>query len=64
MREFVVGTGGAALHPFSSSQPAAEARDATTHGVLRLTLRGDGYDWRFLPAAGGSFADAGSGSCH
>lgn len=64
LREFVVGTGGAALHPFGSSQPAAEARDANTHGVLKLTLRGDGYDWSFLPAQGGTFTDAGSGDCH
>lgn len=64
MREFVVGTAGAKLHAFKSAQPAAEARQATTHGVLQLTLRGDGYDWRFLPASGGSFTDAGSGNCH
>jgi hypothetical protein len=32
--------------------------------VLRLTLRGDGYDWSFLPAQGGAFTDAGSGDCH
>lgn len=64
IRELVVGTGGAPLHPFASAQPAAEARDASTHGVLRLTLRTGGYDWKFIPAAGGSFTDAGSGSCH
>ena len=29
-----------------------------------LTLRSDGYDWRFLPVAGKSFTDSGSGSCH
>jgi hypothetical protein len=64
LREFVVGTGGAKLHPFRSGEQSSEVRDARTHGVLRLTLRGDGYDWRFIPVAGGSFTDSGGGDCH
>jgi len=32
--------------------------------VLRLALRGDGYDWQFLPDNGGPAADSGTGSCH
>jgi hypothetical protein len=32
--------------------------------VLELTLHPSRYDWRFVPAAGGTFTDAGSGSCH
>jgi len=39
-------------------------RDNTTFGVLRLTLKPRGYEWRFVPAAGGMFTDSGSGSCH
>ena len=31
---------------------------------LVSTLHQDGYDWRFVPAAGGSFTDSGSGMCH
>lgn len=63
--EFVVGTGGTALRPFPGSQPANSlARNASTHGVLELTLRADAYDWRFIPVAGGSFADQGSTNCH
>jgi hypothetical protein len=32
--------------------------------VLKLTLRAGGYDWNFLPVAGQSFSDSGSGTCH
>src|SRR6266508_4234238 len=61
---FVVGTGGASHYAFGRVRPNSEARDATTFGVLRLVLRADGYDWRFVPVPGGRFTDAGSGSCH
>jgi hypothetical protein len=64
LREFVVGTGGASLYPMGTPQPNSEARDATTYGVLRLTLRPTGYDWLFVPQAGRSYTDAGSGACH
>jgi hypothetical protein len=39
-------------------------RNASTWGVLKLTLRAGGYDWQFVPVAGKSFTDAGSGTCH
>ncbi len=64
IREFVVGTGGAHLYPFGPPMANSEVRDNTTHGVIKLTLRADGYDWEFVPVAGGSFRDAGSGRCH
>jgi hypothetical protein len=32
--------------------------------VLKLTLYQGGYDWQFVPVAGATFTDAGSGSCH
>jgi hypothetical protein len=64
IREFVVGTGGAALRPFDAILPNSERRSASSHGVLKLTLRADGYDWAFVPVAGSVFTDAGSGSCH
>jgi hypothetical protein len=38
-------------------------RNATTFGVLGLTLHPGGYSWNFEPAAG-SFTDSGSASCH
>ncbi|HEX6230904.1 MAG TPA: metallophosphoesterase [Actinomycetota bacterium] len=64
IRAFVVGTGGASLRGFESVQPNSEVRASDAFGVLELTLHADGYDWRFVPAAGGTFEDSGHGSCH
>jgi calcineurin-like phosphoesterase family protein len=64
IRELVVGTGGRETRPFAAVRPNSEARNAQDLGVLKLRLRTDGYDWEFLSAAGGSFADRGSGGCH
>lgn len=64
IREFVVGTGGnPTLHPVA---PAANAEviNNDTWGVLKLTLRSSAYDWQFVRAAGGTFTDSGSQSCH
>jgi calcineurin-like phosphoesterase family protein len=64
-RLFVVGTGGGNLRRYHQPPlPATRARNDNTWGVLRLTLRAAGYDWRFLPVRGGRFADAGSARCH
>jgi hypothetical protein len=41
-----------------------EVINDTTFGVLKLTLRGTGYDWQFVPVAGASFTDSGSTACH
>ncbi|MFL5761147.1 MAG: metallophosphoesterase family protein, partial [Thermomicrobiales bacterium] len=64
IREFVVGTGGKSHYPFGSVQANSQVRNNTTYGILKLTLHASGYDWQFLPVAGGSFTDAGSGACH
>jgi uncharacterized repeat protein (TIGR01451 family) len=64
IRQFVVGTGGRNRYALGAPLANSEARDAATFGVLRLTLRPTGYDWRFVPEAGGSFTDVGSGACH
>lgn len=64
IREFVVGTGGVGHYQFGSVRANSQVRNATAFGVLRLTLHATGYDWRFLPAAGATFSDAGQGSCH
>ncbi len=63
IREFVVGTGGKELRPFKDPKPNSELRAAVTHGVLKLVLHPDSYDWTFIPT-GGDFSDAGSGPCH
>lgn len=62
LREFVVGTGGRRLRTFTRVSPNSEERDATSFGVLELTLGADAYEWRYRPASG-SFADAGSARC-
>ena len=63
IREFVVGTGGR-NHYGLHADARREAGDATTYGVLALTLRDTGYDWTFVPEAGKTYNDSGSGSCH
>jgi hypothetical protein len=64
MREFIVGTGGRNLYPFATIKPNSEVRNASTFGVLRLTLHPSSYDWQFQPETGGTFTDAGSQACH
>jgi hypothetical protein len=63
VREFVVGTGGKNHRPFATPLATSELRNADTFGVLKLTLHTKGYDWEFIPEAGKTFRDSGSGSC-
>ena len=64
IRQFVVGTGGAALSPLEGTKPNSEVQNDDTHGVLKLTLHSTSYDWEFVPIAGKTFTDYGSDSCH
>jgi acid phosphatase type 7 len=64
IREFVAGTGGKNLRPMGPPVLNSEVRSAEAFGVLKLTLRTNGYDWQFIPQAGRSFADSGSANCH
>ncbi len=64
IREFVAGTGGKNHRPFGAPHANSEVRNADAFGVLKLTLRPGAYDWQFIPEAGKSFSDSGSGSCH
>jgi len=64
IREFVVGTGGKSSGSFGTVRANSEARMTGTFGILKLTLRSDGYDWQFVPEAGRTFADTGSTACH
>jgi len=61
IRQFVVGTGGAALHASTHRIPNSEVL-IIGFGVLKLSLSSDGYDWEFIPVFGQG--DAGSGRCH
>jgi len=64
IREFVVGTGGKNHRPFKEPKPNSEVRDATAFGVLKLTLKSNGYDWQFNPEERKTFTDSGTGTCH
>jgi len=63
LRELVVGTGGAVLRQFHTSDANSEFRLAGSWGVLRLTLHPANYDWEFLPVDS-DIADSGSALCH
>jgi hypothetical protein len=64
IREFVAGTGGGSHYSVGTPIANSEIVNSDTFGVLELTLRPTGYDWRFIPEAGKTFTDAGSGVCH
>jgi 3',5'-cyclic AMP phosphodiesterase CpdA len=65
IREIVVGTGGKSpLHSIAHLATGSETQNNVTHGVLRLELRLNGYAWRFIPVAGGSYTDEGDAPCH
>jgi len=64
IREFVVGTGGAKLTRLFLRKGNSEVADSSTHGVLKLLLRDNGYEWEFLPVAGSQFSDRGAALCH
>jgi len=63
IREFVVGTGGAALRSFAVGKANSQLRLATSHGIIRFDLRRDSYDWTFMPTTG-SVTDSGRAPCH
>lgn len=64
IREFVAGTGGKNQRPFADRLPNTEVRNNDAFGVLKLTLHSNSYDWQFIPVAGKSFTDSGTGVCH
>jgi hypothetical protein len=65
IRQFVVGTGGRFLRPMSDTPSSnSEARADTTHGILRVGLLEDSYEWEFVPVEGGLYTDSGSTACH
>jgi hypothetical protein len=62
-REFVVGTGGASLRGFGTIATGSQVRNGATNGVIKFTLSPTGYSWQFLPIAGKTFTDSGTGAC-
>lgn len=61
---FVVGTGGKELRGFGPPRSNSIVRSDATFGVLELTLRSEGYSWRFVGLPGSTFSDEGSAACH
>jgi hypothetical protein len=61
--QFVVGTGGGDLRGMASLEPNSVASAGNLYGLLELTLHDTSYDWQFLPTAGYTYTDSGSGSC-
>jgi hypothetical protein len=63
IRQFIVGTGGSSFYVPGAPIANSEVRNATSFGVLKVTLSPAGYAWQFVPATGG-FTDSGSTACH
>lgn len=63
IRQFVVGTGGAALTGLGERWKATEFRQANNWGVLKLTLRPGSYAWEFIPVVADGWSDSGEASC-
>jgi hypothetical protein len=65
IRQFVVGTGGAFMTGLGSSRlGGSKVAQNHTFGVLKLRLHPRRYHWRFVPIAGQTWTDSGSGRCH
>jgi hypothetical protein len=64
VREFVVGTGGADHTTITTVAANSQLRNASTFGILKLTLHASSYDWQFVPESGATFTDSGSQNCH
>ena len=64
IRQFTIGTGGEAHHGLGTPIPTSEVSDDDTFGIFKLTLHDSTYDWVFLPIAGSTFTDSGTGTVH
>ena len=64
LREFIVGTGGDDFQKMGSGIANSVVRNNTSFGAMKMTLHANTYDWQFVPAAGYSFTDSGTGTCH
>jgi Calcineurin-like phosphoesterase len=62
--EFIVGTGGVPLYPFLAARPNSEKRISDSHGILKLTLSMNAYQYEFIPVPGARSTDFGNGTCH
>ena len=64
--EIVPGTGGGDLANVGSTSTYKNiaVQIGKTFGVLRLVLHQSSYDFQFVPVAGSTSTDSGSGTCH
>jgi hypothetical protein len=62
IRQFIVGTGGAGLYSISRLHAVSEVQ-VISHGLLKLTLTSQAYQWEFLEVGGGR-GDFGQDLCH
>ncbi len=62
--EITAGTGGADHTSIATIAANSLVRNTNTFGILMLTLHDTSYDWQFVPEAGKSFTDSGTGYCH
>jgi hypothetical protein len=63
IRQFIVGTGGRSLYPFSRIEAGHEAGDDKHFGFLLLSLKSSTYTWEFRDV-GNKVLDSGRGNCH
>jgi len=64
IRELIVGTGGSDHTSIAQIAANSVVRNIDTYGVTKLTLHPTSYDWQFVPEAGKTFTDSGTGACH
>jgi hypothetical protein len=64
IRQFLVGTGGSGLYTINTPIANSEVQSGTAYGVIKFTLSPGSYTWQFISAAGSTFTDSGSGTCH
>jgi peptidoglycan/xylan/chitin deacetylase (PgdA/CDA1 family) len=64
VREFIVGTGGAGLEQPGTEVPTSQVLNATTHGIIKMTLHNGSYGWQFNNNGESTFTDSGSANCH
>jgi hypothetical protein len=64
IREIVVGSGGGVQRSWAATKANSVVKYNATYGVVKLTLHKGSYDWQFVPQAGKSDTDSGSGLCH
>jgi hypothetical protein len=63
LTQFIAGAGGKFVDPNGPGSKAL-VRNGTDFGVLKLTLRADGYDWRYVTEKSSVPYDSGSAQCH